>query len=304
MHQGKLLSTLPEHLATQIASKFEYERLDAETRITVQRHTSEIKNLLRRTTEQIIEIGLKLTDVKNQLGHGKFRSWLKTEFDWSIPTANRFMQVADKFKNLNLRHLDIAASALYLLASPSTSEEARTEAHQRASQGENITYTKAKAIIAKHKKAANLKDSLLQTSDVPMANLQSESHKVIDLKQEKDLEEPSSLLELEKDVETELDLDSFPAFVSSTVSDNEHHTSNTQKNTEQFQESRPIQCGTINQGVFIPNISAEIVIAMEIFLKKLTPEQLAVVITNLANNGLSESHLRAIIVAAQQALDH
>jgi hypothetical protein len=304
MHQRKSLSTLPAHLATQIAIKFEYEHLDAETRITVQQHTSEIKNLLHRTTEQIIEIGLKLTDVKDQLGHGKFRSWLKAEFDWSIPTANRFMQVADKFKNLNLRHLDIAASALYLLASPSTSEEARTEAHERASQGENITYTKAKAIIAKYKKAANLKDTLPEKIDDPVANLQSESHKIIDPKQEKDLEQPSSLLELEKDVETKVDLDSFPAFVLSTVSDDEHHTSNIQKNTEQFQKGRLIQCGSINQGVFTPNISAEIIIAMEICLKKLTPEQLAVVITNLANNGLSESHLRAIIVAAQQALNH
>ena len=84
--------------------------------------------------------------MKAKLGHGHFRSWLKVEFEWSISTATRFMQVAEQFKYTNLIHLSIAASALYELAAPSTPEAARLEAIERAKRGELISYSKAKQI--------------------------------------------------------------------------------------------------------------------------------------------------------------
>ncbi len=89
------------------------------------------------------------TAIKAQLGHGYFRDWLKTEFDWSFWTANKSMQVADKFKCVNFSHLDIAVSALYELAAPSTPSTAFDEAIERAALGEAITYSKAKAIKGK-----------------------------------------------------------------------------------------------------------------------------------------------------------
>lgn len=90
-----------------------------------------------------------MTDVKAQLGHGYFRNWLTTEFNWSIWTATKYMQVADKFKCVKFTHLDIAVSALYELAAPSTPSAAFDEAIERAFGGETITYSKAKAIKAK-----------------------------------------------------------------------------------------------------------------------------------------------------------
>jgi len=121
---------------------------------------------MRRTAQDTLDIGQKLMEVKEQLEHGQFRNWLKAEFDWSVRTAARFMQVATKFKNANLAHLDIAASALYLLAEPSTPNEAQKEALELAKQGENITYAKAKDIINQHKEAAKLMASKPGTIDV------------------------------------------------------------------------------------------------------------------------------------------
>jgi hypothetical protein len=132
---------------------FDYQQLDAETRIVVQQRTSEIKALMKRTAQDIIEIGEKLIDVKERLGHGYFGGWLEGEFDWNERMARRFMSVAETFKTDNLSDLNFAPSALYLLAAPSTPDEAREEAIARAQSGEAITHTKAKEIVAEHRPA-------------------------------------------------------------------------------------------------------------------------------------------------------
>lgn len=95
---------------------------------------------MRRTAQDIIEIGQKLIDVKQHLGHGKFGLWLRLEFEWTDRTARQFMRVAEAFKSENFSDLDFAPSALYLLAAPSTPDEVRREALERAYQGESITH--------------------------------------------------------------------------------------------------------------------------------------------------------------------
>ena len=112
--------------------------------------TIEIKALIHRTNRNLLEIGQKLIEVKQHLGHGNFGAWLKSEFDWSQDTAERCMNVAK-----NLPHIPTGAefesNALYLLASPSTSREAREEALSIAESGEKITHTLAKSIVEWHK---------------------------------------------------------------------------------------------------------------------------------------------------------
>ena len=130
---------------------FDYNTLDTETRIVVQQRTSEIKTLMRRSAQDIIDIGQKLIEVKQRLGHGHFGGWLDAEFSWSEPTAQRFMRVFERFKSVKLTDLSIAPSALYALAAPSTPEPARAEAIERAQAGEPITHSAAKAIIEEYK---------------------------------------------------------------------------------------------------------------------------------------------------------
>ena len=161
------LSGLTEQPSTPEAQSFDYDALDSETRIVVQQRTIEIKSLIRQTAQGIVDIGQKLIEVKQQLGHGNFMNWLKSEFNWSISTAARFMQVSEQFKFVNLVNLEIAASALYLLAARSTPVLAREEAIERATQGEAISYTKAKAIVTQRKEAAKPKAPKLVAVDVP-----------------------------------------------------------------------------------------------------------------------------------------
>jgi Protein of unknown function (DUF3102) len=131
--------------------KFDYTALDASTSQFVQQQTGEIRGLMKRTANDIVEIGQKLVNVKEKLGHGRFGSWLEAEFDWSIQTAKRFMNVAAVFQNQQFVDFDfIAPSALYELAAPSIPDAARNEAFARAKAGESITYKAAKDIKQKY----------------------------------------------------------------------------------------------------------------------------------------------------------
>ena len=136
---------------------FDYAALEREARTVVLSRTNEIKSLMRRTAQDLIDIGQKLTEVKEQLEHGNFMNWLKAEFDWSVSAATRFMRVSEQFKFVNLANLNFAPSALYELAAPSTPEKARTEAISRARSGEKITYSLAKALVSQHKKSTKSK---------------------------------------------------------------------------------------------------------------------------------------------------
>lgn len=133
---------------------FDYAAMDTETRIVVQQRTGEIKSLMKRAAQDIIDIGEKLTEVKERIGHGHFGDWLGAEFGWDERTARNLMQVAETFRSANFSDLRIAPSALYTLAAPSTPQAARDEALDRAHAGESITYSKARAIVQEHKGTA------------------------------------------------------------------------------------------------------------------------------------------------------
>ncbi|PSB28840.1 DUF3102 domain-containing protein [Chlorogloea sp. CCALA 695] len=166
--------------ATQ-AIEFSYGMLSLATRKVVQQHTIEIKGLLRRTAQDIIDIGEKLSEVKQELGHGHFLAWLRTEFDWSESAARKFMQVHRKFKTVQLTNWDIATSALYLLAADSTPEAAREEVLLLADVGEIITLSKAKSIVQQHRQAAQITQPLntIDIENTSTLNFELESSKVI-----------------------------------------------------------------------------------------------------------------------------
>ena len=140
---------------------FDYQELDSETRIVVQQKTQEIKVLIRRTAQDVFDIGQKLSDIKTRLGHGHFGNWLKAEFEWSERTAQNFIKVYESFKSENIADLSFSQTALYVLAS--APEEARSEAIAIAKE-KTITSVEAKEIVQKHKKSKSDPNSCLLNS--------------------------------------------------------------------------------------------------------------------------------------------
>jgi hypothetical protein len=138
--------------ASSIIPHFDYTMLDGETRIVIQQRTSEIKERVRQSAGAIRDIGVKLTEIRDQLSHGQFLAWAHAEFpSWSERTLYNFISVGARFKSANFADLVIATSALYLLSAPSTSEAARLEAMERAKSGEAITYTTARQLVQRHR---------------------------------------------------------------------------------------------------------------------------------------------------------
>ena len=106
-----------------------------------------IRALGKRVVGDIIEIGRRLSHSKKLCGHGNWSPWLSREFGWGDDTALRYIQVAELAKSRNLRDLQLPVSGLYLLAAPSTPEEARQEAVERAGNGEVLSVREVRKLI-------------------------------------------------------------------------------------------------------------------------------------------------------------
>lgn len=156
MTQSNVLSKA-FNFSNQVHQSFEYASLDNRTLALVLQNTNDIKKLMRRTCEDIIRIGQKLIEVEEFLGHGKFISWLKLEFDSSVSIAKKYMQVGKQFKSANFTNLNITASALYLIDAHSTPDEARIQVLRRVSLGESNSYSETKKIIHQYKKKIHYK---------------------------------------------------------------------------------------------------------------------------------------------------
>lgn len=69
------------------------------TEFNIERTTAEILILKEQTVQNIIEIGKRLIEVKNNLPHGEYLNWLEEKVDFSDRTARNYMKVATTFKD-------------------------------------------------------------------------------------------------------------------------------------------------------------------------------------------------------------
>jgi hypothetical protein len=146
------MESLSKPKNTQLVTRFDYEILSPQQRTVVQNCTGEIKERLRRTAQDVWEVGQKLVEVRSQLEHGQFEAWLSAEFGWSRRTAYNFINVHEAFsESTNFAQLDIATSALYKLAAPSTPESIRHEFLNKAEKGEKITHKEISRVLTRAK---------------------------------------------------------------------------------------------------------------------------------------------------------
>ena len=132
---------------------FDYAKLETALAESVRQTADRIRGKLRRSLEDVVEIGNDLLGVKDRLPHGQFMSWLRAEFGWADRMARTFMSVAEQFgpKVEIIANLPIAATAAYMLAAPSVPEKAREKAIEQAKGGQAISVGAAKTIIAEAK---------------------------------------------------------------------------------------------------------------------------------------------------------
>jgi hypothetical protein len=131
---------------------FNYDLLETKLADKVRSAADRIRERIKKTVEDIIEVGNDLLAVKEALPHGQFLPWLRAEFGWSERSAQNFMSVAEQFKSAKTADLPIQPSAAYLLAAPSVPDEAREKAVEKAEAGEEITFAAAREIVADARK--------------------------------------------------------------------------------------------------------------------------------------------------------
>ncbi|WP_414579469.1 DUF3102 domain-containing protein [Anabaena sp. CCY 9402-a] len=159
-----MINSKRKHPKENIVTSFDYGILTPEQRSLVEQRTSEIREQLRRTAQDIWEIGQSLAEVRAQLKHGHFDTWLKAEFGWSRRTAYNFINVYETFGNrANLAQIDIATSALYLLAAPSTPQNLREQYIEEAKTGKRITHKELVQTI-KHQQ-----ENVAEQPELPLA---------------------------------------------------------------------------------------------------------------------------------------
>ena len=176
------MQLLSEQKKPQEVTHFNYEILSPQQRTIVQNCTGEIKERLRRTAQDVWEVGQKLAEVRAQLEHGQFEGWLSAEFGWSRRTAYNFINVYEAFSDsTNFAQLDIATSALYKLAAPSTPKSVRHQFLDKAQKGEKITHkqisqaltaAKNSSVVAKPQPVAPPSPKILQVIPKARAGLE------------------------------------------------------------------------------------------------------------------------------------
>ena len=149
----------------EVLNEGSLQSLSLEDLEEIQQKTLEIKMLVKRSAEDVIQIGKNLKIIKSKLNHGDFRKWIKEQFSWSVSSATKFMQVYEKFKSVNFTHLNFAPSAMYILASPSTYPEALETAIELSNQGQFISFGLAKQLKYQHHQIENEKPNYLEINE-------------------------------------------------------------------------------------------------------------------------------------------
>ena len=126
------------------ARGFDYDTLNQATKNFILERADKIKASPRRTAQDIIDIGIYLTEIKEKLeheklGHDQFQNWLNRELQWGPKLAVIFMQITRQFRDVEMTNLNITPTGLFVLSHFSIPPEVREAALNRARAGEEIT---------------------------------------------------------------------------------------------------------------------------------------------------------------------
>lgn len=91
--------------------------------VTLEERANRIRQLTANVTQGFIDIGFELIAAKKQIGHGSWTDWLKSEFNWSIRTAQNFMALAERFGKTKTFSLLPTSTLIKMLALPEGDEE-------------------------------------------------------------------------------------------------------------------------------------------------------------------------------------
>lgn len=131
--------------------------------IVLAEHAAVIRTLGKRVVGDVLEIGRRLTEAREITGKGRWEPWLKQEFGWtSQRMALNFMRCHNLNASENFSDLNLPVAGLYLLAAPTTPQEARDAILDQARNGKELTYARVKQMIAEAKEKQDIQYETLR----------------------------------------------------------------------------------------------------------------------------------------------
>lgn len=132
---------------------YDYSKVDEAHRDAVRRAAINIKPRLKRAAEDLFVIGKELQTTKALLPHGEYGTWLVAEFGLSERMAQRFVGVHERLGVKSDKLSFLPPSTLYLLAAPSTPDEAIQRVEEQLDERKPISV----AVVQKTIKEAKLR---------------------------------------------------------------------------------------------------------------------------------------------------
>ena len=177
LDKDKLKNAVNSFIGNSNLSAFNYASLDQTTADFLLQETKEIKSLMKRTVEGIIETGERLQRVKQRLQHGEFMTWVENEIKCHYSTALHFMRVWETFgeQKEQIADVGINVSVLYLLSAPSMPEQLRTEIVEMAKAGNPVSFAEAKRLKKEYTERKSNDSSLLKQGAITTINVAADS---------------------------------------------------------------------------------------------------------------------------------
>jgi len=101
-------------------------------------------------------IGGELRGVKDMLPHGRYTEWLEVEFGLSERMAQHFVNVRERLGPKSEKFSVLPPSTLYLLAAPSTPDQAINIVEERIDKGDRLSVAHVQRTIAEQKKLVRI----------------------------------------------------------------------------------------------------------------------------------------------------
>ncbi len=122
---------------TNEVALFDYAKLPVSDMNEVRAAAERIRIRMKRTAEDIIEIGRDLLVIQSKVPHGSFLSCIEQEFGMSKSAAYNFMAVCKKFGDKLPKFGSLVPSALQMLISAPA--EVITQVEAKVAAGEDIS---------------------------------------------------------------------------------------------------------------------------------------------------------------------
>jgi hypothetical protein len=129
-------------------TSFDYGDIDLQIKQSIENATSEIKILFCRTAANMIEIGLRLKQIKSQLPDRTWLRWLDSEFVMSERTAQHYMRAATVYSDcLGASNFNVSMKVLRALSSMDNAEIVSATVNEIVSSGETLDDARALKLI-------------------------------------------------------------------------------------------------------------------------------------------------------------